>query len=84
MYDLMVGPSSTCELLPRSDRSNWIATSTRNGGVFSWLGPIRVGLNEEVIVADAEMQLAHMGKYDYLSINCYTFVKRMYTVEQQF
>jgi len=84
MYDLVVGTGSTCELLNRSNRDKWIETATKNGGVISWLGPIRAGLTEEVIVADAEMQLAHMGKYDYLSNNCYTFVKRMYTVEQQF
>lgn len=83
MYDLAVGPSNTCVLINRSNRANWIDTATENGGVVTWLGPIRAGFDEERIVADAGMQLEFMGKYDYLSNNCYTFVERMYKVEKE-
>jgi hypothetical protein len=85
VYDLGQGGTQApgqCVLIPRDDRADWMTLATKNGGVFSWLGPIRPGLTEERIEADADMQLQFMGKYDLLSNNCYTFVKRMYTVEE--
>jgi hypothetical protein len=72
-----------CILIPRDIRNDWITQVGRHGGVYKWLGPLRAGLTEERIVADAQMQLSFMGPYDTLSNNCYTFVRRMYTVEQQ-
>jgi hypothetical protein len=88
VYDLGRGPAESCILIPRSssDRQKWLqsAEDPKNHGVFSWLGPIRAGLDEEAIVADAGMQLAHMGKYDLLSNNCYTFVNLIYRVEKQY
>ncbi|KAE9377607.1 glycoside hydrolase family 18 protein [Stipitochalara longipes BDJ] len=87
VYDLGQGGNQQvgqCILIPRSDRSNWIQLAAQNGGAYTWLGPIRTGLTEERIVADADMQLQFMGQYDLLSNNCYTFVRRMYTVEQEF
>ena len=69
-------------LLPRTVRNNWIQLGAQNGGVYTWLGPLRAGLTEERVEADAEMQLQFMGKYDTLSNNCYTFVRRMNPVEE--
>jgi hypothetical protein len=86
VYDLGQGSNQQagqCILLSRTDRNNWIQLAAQNGGVYKWLGPLRPGLTEERIEADAEMQLAFMGPYDTLSNNCYIFVRRMYTVEQQ-
>jgi hypothetical protein len=49
---------------------------------YSYLGPVRAGMNEERVIADADMQLSFMGKYQEWSNNCYTFVNRMYEVEK--
>lgn len=89
VYDLGVGPSNTCILVPRQliDRKRWldIANEHANDGVpsvFKYLGPLRPGLDDERITADAEMQLADMQLYNMLLNNCYVFVNKMYTVEK--
>jgi hypothetical protein len=46
------------------------------------MGPVRSGLTEERIAADADMQLADMGQYEKYTNNCYIFVGKMYEVER--
>lgn len=68
--------------MDRSSRTNWIALAAAHPSIYEWLGAVRSGMTDERVKADAEMQLADMGKYSTFTNNCYIFVGKMYEVER--
>ena len=82
MYDLGIGEDNSCVLVDRSSRTDWLALAAKHNSIYHWMGAVRQGLTPERVEADAEMQLADMGKYNTYTNNCYIFVGKMYEVER--
>ncbi|KAH7077186.1 class 5 chitinase 1 [Paraphoma chrysanthemicola] len=77
-----LNPDGACTLNSYAGSTTWLKDLEKKHPHYKYLGRVKPGLTTESIKAEAEELLGNMGKYNQITNNCYTFVKKIYAEEK--